>query len=266
MLRTMNEEQAIEILANFWNNAGGHTRLSMMRMLFDGYPPPRLTSIEELMKLNYPIKKMTQQAAKFMEVFHSNNQHSHSESEILRDIEANAWPKLSLKNQIKVFTFLQLSSSEKSLLQQMTVTHPIKEGNVFDTGAIEVQGQYYDLCDAGQTCEAQTPSCITYQGKSLCVKQCVGDPNCYTFVDPANKRSWPGKCIVAQNACEGFSYYDPTQDKDIATPFGGKATGNGWGAAEAGLWSGSFSAATDSSVVQIFSFLLPILLVLCIHF
>jgi len=259
MLRALNEEQVIEILANVWNNADGQTRLSMMRTLFDGYPPPRLTSTEELMKLNYPIKTITQQAAKFMEVFNNNQR---SESERLIDIEANAWPKLSHITHIKIANFLQLSSSERSLLQQMT--HPIVEGNVFDTGAIEVQGQYYDLCDNGQTCESQTPSCLPYQGKSLCVKQCVGDPNCYTFVDPANKRSWPGKCIVAQKVCEGFSYYDSTQDKDIAAPFKGKASGNGWGSAEAGLWSGSFSAATDSSVVQIFSLLLPIFLVLCI--
>jgi len=256
MLRSMNEEQSIEILAHFWNNAGGQTRLSLMRTLFDGYPPPRLTSIEELMKLNYPVKTTTQQAAQFSDLFQFQ-----SEREQFADIESITWPKLSLQNHLRVWNFLQLSTSERSQLRQMS--HPIVEGNVFDTGAIEVGGQYFDLCDKGQTCDAQTPSCISLQGKSLCVKQCVGDPNCFSFIDPSTKRSWPGKCILTQKVCEGFSYYDPTQDKDVAVPFGGKAKGNGWGSAEAGLWS--WSAAPNSCVVQIFSFFLPILLVLCIN-
>jgi len=266
MLRSMNEEQTIEILAHFWNNAGGQTRLSLMKRLFDGYPPPRLTSIEELMKLNYPIKKITQQAAQFLELFDNYR----SEKEQLHELEANAWPKLSDKKQKYVSEFLQLSTSERSLLREMSraMTHPIVEGNVFDTGAIEILNSYYDPCDKGQVCETEAPTCQSYQGKYVCLKPCVGDPNCFAFEDPSNKRSWPGKCKLDQKVCEGFSYYDDNPDKNKPTPFGGKATdaGNGWGASNAGIWSGSFSHANHQSLLQIFSFILPIFLVLCINF
>jgi len=256
----MNEEQAIDVIANFWNHAGGETRLSMMKTLFDGYPPPRLTSIEELMKLNYPVKKLTAQTSKFMEVFRDER----SESERLIDLEANAWPKISDINQRKVFQFLQLSTAERSHLHAMSTPKAITEGNIFDPDVVDIDGRYYDLCDKGQTCPIETPSCITFQGKLLCVKQCVGHPNCYVFMDPSKKRSWPGQCIASQQVCEGFAYFDATQDQDTAKPFGTEATGNGWGIAEAGVWS--WSSGSDSSVVQIFSFLLPILLVLCINF
>jgi len=256
MLRAMNEDQAIEILAHFWNNAGGHTRLSMVRILFDGYPPPRLTSTEDLMKFTYPINQITIESSKFMEVFKD----ARSEAEQLSDLEANTWPKISLKNQQKIFNFLQLTNQEKSRYAQARQT--IIEGHIFDSAAIEMNNVYYLPCDKGQTCDPETPSCIVYKGRSVCVKQCVGDPNCFAFADPYYKRAWPGKCMAQQHVCEGFSYYDERQDKGSSIPFTGKANGNGWSIAEATF---PWSSATDSSVVRIFSFLLPIL-VLCIFY
>jgi len=256
MLRSMNEAQTMDILANFWNNADGKTRLSLVRTLFDGYPPPRLTSTEELMKLNYPMKKLSAESSKFMEIFRNER----SESEQLFDLEVNSWPKISLKNQQNIFNFLQLSSEEKVRIERYR--RPIVEGNVFDANAIMITDQYFLPCDMGQKCDQETPSCILYQQKMLCVKQCIGDPNCFAFNDPYYKRAWPGKCIADQKVCKGYSYYDPQQDKGVVVPFSGAASGDGW--STNGI-TFPWSSATDSSVVQIFSLLLPILL-LCINF
>jgi len=251
MIRNMKEQQATEVLIHFWNNAGPSTRLSLIRALFNGYPPPRLTSKEELMKLNYPTKEISPASEQFMEVFRTER----SEREQIYDMEMNVWSKLSHKTEIKIAAFLQLTSNDRRRISEFRKS--INDGNIFDSSSIDINGQYFLLCDNRQpspSCPEETPTCVNYLGRYVCAKQCVGDPNCYVFLDPNHKRSYPGKCITDSHVCEGFSYYDPKQDEGNYVPGGGEVSG--WSAAEIGLWSG----ANDITVVKIFSFLLPVFL------
>jgi len=257
MLRSMTEQQTIEVLIHYWNNAGPESRLSLIRTLFNGYPPARLTSSEELMKLNYPDKQITSQTQKFMEIFKSDR----TEEEQIYDIEVSLWPNLSDEKQRSVATFLQLSTPER--VKMVKFRHALEEGYIWDASAIDIDGEYFIPCDhkKNNLCEDETPSCLLFEKKYVCGKKCLGDANCFSFIDPVEKRSWPGKCITDKGVCQGFAYYDPRQDESKLVPYKGAHhdQSNGWGIQEIGLWS-SAPTAFDSFLIRIFSFLLPIAL------
>jgi len=247
-MRAMTETQTVELLALLWNNAPPSYRLSMIRLLFDGYPPPRLTSTEELMKLEYPMKTLSIPSASFLEELESSGM---TEKEKLHQIEVNLWPKLSDKTHIMLIDFLQLTTTELHRIDQFRTKRP--DGWIWDSGAILLNDDYWSTCDSG--CSFETPTCSPFQGKTLCVKKCVGDPNCYAFIDPFNKRMYPGKCIVEEGVCHGFTYYDPRQEQDTVVPFHGKSSGNGW---SIGSLPWESSGGVISATITVFSLALPI--------
>jgi hypothetical protein len=254
MLRAMTETQTVELLAHIWNTASGTHRLQIIRKLFDGFPPPRLTSIAELMKLTYPLPTLSVSTTSFLEEFDKSDL---TDREKLTELEKHSWPKLSDSTPNQIMEFLQLSSSDVQRVEQFHTKTP--EGWIWDKDAVLLGENYWNICDFGGECSFETPSCENYQGNRLCVKKCIGDVNCYSFVDPHNKRGYPGKCIAEQNVCQGFSYYDPQQEKDKMIPFGGEVSGNGWSIGDLPWESG-----VSPTSVSVIALAVPLLLFFCV--
>jgi len=202
LIRKMTEEQTVEVLAHLWNRGSGSQRLEMVTALFNGFPPARLTSTAELMKLHHPLDSITEQTQSFIEEFDNSGI---TEKEKLVDLETHAWPKISGNARHELVQFLQLSSTEIEYLHSVIKALSSPPPPQFNANAVQISGSWFSLCGH---CQYEAPFCAPYQSKNVCVKKCKGDEECYQFIDAVNRRSYPGKCLPTFHVCDGFVWAD----------------------------------------------------------
>jgi len=209
MLRKLQHDDILQVMGDIWNKASGESRIKMVKKLFNGFPPARLTRIQGLMKLSYDsvtataTVKRSQQATELLEEY---SRASYSEEEKLNDLEANAWPKLNSQHRKNILSFFQLSKDE---LTAMSSRHSVKYDSAWNENSIQISSTWYLLCTSTTSCPEEAPVCSPLDlstTTSVCHLPCRGDEECYAYSDAQHQRSHSGKCM--RPVCEGFTQLD----------------------------------------------------------
>jgi len=199
MLRKLQHDDILQVMGDIWNKASGESRIKMVKKLFNGFPPARLTRIQGLMKLSYDSVTRSQQATELLEEYSSA---SYSEEEKLEDLEAHAWPKLNTHDRKNILSFFQLSKDE---LTAMSSRHSVKSDDAWNENSIQISSTWYSLCTSKASCPEEAPVCSPLDlstTTSVCHLPCRGDEECYAYSDPQHQRNYSGKCM--NPVCEGF--------------------------------------------------------------